>query len=58
MSIYIDADACPVKEEVYRVEPVGMGSGSSWCRIRPFGSQDEGLIELALVSGGFDIADN
>jgi len=57
MSIYVDADACPVKEEVYRV--------ARRYRIRvfvvsntPFRVPNEDLIELVDVSGGFDVADD
>jgi uncharacterized protein YaiI (UPF0178 family) len=57
MSIYLDADACPVKEEVYRV---ARRSGimvyvvaNSPLRVPP-----EDLIELVVVKGGFDAADD
>jgi uncharacterized protein YaiI (UPF0178 family) len=55
--IFVDADACPVKEEVYRVArryglPVFVVS-NSWIRV----PEDE-TIELVVVEGGFDIADD
>ena len=57
MVVYLDADACPVKEEVYRV-------------VRRYGIKvfvvansvlrvpSEELIEFILVKGGFDAADD
>ena len=55
--IFIDADACPVKEEVYRVAfrrevPVKVVSNA---RIR---LPDHPLIERVLVSDAFDAADD
>lgn len=57
MPIYIDADACPVKEEVYRV--------ARRYQIRvfvvanaPIRVPAEDLIELVVVRGGFDAADD
>ncbi len=57
MTIYIDGDACPVKEEVYRVarryeEPVIIVSNS------PLRVPEETLIRLEVVKGGFDSADD
>ena len=57
LRILVDADACPVKEEVYRVAwrhdvPVSVVSNS---RIR---LPDHPLIERVIVSGGFDAADD
>jgi uncharacterized protein YaiI (UPF0178 family) len=57
MPIYVDADACPVKEEVYRVArrhgvKVFVVANTS---IRV---PDEELIEGVLVKGGFDVADD
>jgi uncharacterized protein YaiI (UPF0178 family) len=57
MAIYVDADACPVKEDVYRVArrygiKVHVVSNS---QIRV--PRDE-LIELVVVQGGFDAADD
>jgi uncharacterized protein YaiI (UPF0178 family) len=55
--ILVDADACPVKDEVYRVAfrrpvPVKVVSNS---RIRV---PDHPLVERVLVSGAFDAADD
>jgi uncharacterized protein len=57
MSIYLDADACPVKEEVYRVARryeirVYVVANS------PLRVPQDALIELAVVKGGFDAADD
>ena len=57
MAIYIDADACPVKEEVYRVARrystrVFVVSNS------PIRVPREEIVEFVGVSGGFDIADD
>lgn len=55
--IFVDGDACPMKQEVYRVAarydfPVTVVA-NSWMRI-----PDEGRIALQLVEGGFDMADD
>ncbi|MBD3348748.1 MAG: YaiI/YqxD family protein [Candidatus Eisenbacteria bacterium] len=55
--IFVDADGCPVKEEVYRVArrygvPVTVVA-NSWMRV----PEEEGF-ELALVKGDFDAADD
>jgi uncharacterized protein YaiI (UPF0178 family) len=55
--ILVDADACPVKDEVYKVAwrhgvPVRIVS-NSWFRV-----PDHPLIERAIVSGAFDAADD
>lgn len=55
--IYVDADGCPVKNEIYRVAkrydiPVTLVA-NSWMR-----TPDEAGIELVLVGGGFDEADD
>ena len=56
-SIYIDADACPVKAEVYWVaERYSLKVyvvSNSW-----LGVPRSQLIELVVVSDGFDAADN
>lgn len=57
LDIYVDADACPVKEETYRVAKrydlkVFLVS-NSWMR-----SPSEGRVELVLVDDGFDAADD
>ena len=52
MPIYLDADACPVKEEVYRVarryEIKVYVVANSPLRVPP-----DPLIELVVVKGGF-----
>ena len=55
--ILVDADACPVKEEIYRVAerrkvPVSVVSNS------PFGVPVGPLVERVVVDGGFDAADD
>lgn len=57
MLIYVDADACPVKEEIYRVArryaiKVYVVSNS------PIRVPAEELIEAVVVKGGFDVADD
>ncbi|WP_350335860.1 YaiI/YqxD family protein [Coralliovum pocilloporae] len=57
IEIYVDADACPVKDEVMRVAdrhdlPVHMVS-NSWMRL-----DDNPLINRVIVSEGPDEADN
>ena len=57
IQILIDADACPVKDEVYRVAwrrevPVSVVS-NSWLRV-----PDHPLIERVVVSDAFDAADD
>jgi uncharacterized protein len=56
-SIYIDADACPVKNEIYRVAEryslkVYVVSNSY------LGVPRDPRVELVVVSDGFDAADN
>jgi hypothetical protein len=57
LHIFVDADACPVKEEVYRVarrcrlEVTVVAN--SWMRV-----PDEQGITLEVVTGGFDAADD
>ena len=57
LHIFIDADACPVKDEVYRVaKRYGLAVtlvANSWMRV----PKDE-LIHLEVVPGGFDAADD
>jgi hypothetical protein len=57
LHIFVDADACPVKEEVYRVArrcrlEVTLVA-NSWMRV-----PDERGIALEVVAGGFDAADD
>lgn len=57
IKIFIDADACPVKDEIYRVggrhKLMSFVVANSWIRIpqSPF-------IEQVLVDDGFDAADD
>ena len=57
LDIYIDADACPVKDETYRVatryELKVYVVSNSWMR-----TPDKGQVELVLVGDGFDAADD
>jgi uncharacterized protein YaiI (UPF0178 family) len=57
IEILVDADACPVKEEVYRVaRRYGVRVhvvANSWMMV-----PSEKLIERVVVSGGFDAADD
>jgi uncharacterized protein YaiI (UPF0178 family) len=57
MPIYVDADACPVKEEVYRVAR-RYGIKVYVVSNAPLRVPTEGLIELVVVRGGFDAADD
>lgn len=55
--ILVDADACPVKDEIYRVAyrvnvPVAVVSNS------PFRVPDHPLVTRHVVSDGFDAADD
>ena len=57
MQLLVDADACPVKDEIYRVAyrrevPVRVVS-NSWLRV-----PDHPLIERVVVSDRFDAADD
>lgn len=57
LRILVDADACPVKAEIYRVAaryrvPVSVVSNS------PFRVPDDPLVERVVVSGAFDAADD
>jgi uncharacterized protein YaiI (UPF0178 family) len=57
MSIYVDADACPVKEEIYRVAR-RYGIKVHVVANAPMRVPTEELIELVVVPGGFDVADD
>lgn len=55
--LLVDADACPVKEEIYKVAfrhavPVSIVSNS------PFRVPQHDLVERIVVSDGFDAADD
>lgn len=57
MKILVDADACPVKDEIYKVAwrhdvPVVIVSNS------PIRIPDHPLVERVVVSDGFDAADD
>ncbi|WP_374137500.1 MULTISPECIES: YaiI/YqxD family protein [unclassified Sphingomonas] len=57
MRILVDADACPVKDEIYRVAerhavPVAIVSNS------PFRVPISPMVERVVVSEGFDAADD
>ena len=57
LHIFVDADACPVKDEVYRVAAryaleVTLVAGS-WMR-----TPDDPKVELRVVGGGIDVADD
>jgi uncharacterized protein YaiI (UPF0178 family) len=57
MSVYVDADACPVKEEVYRVAR-RHGVKVFVVANATMRVPAEALIELVVVRGGFDAADD
>lgn len=57
MPIYVDGDACPVKDEVYRV------AGRHGVKVfvvsnSPLRAPTSDLVELVVVRGGFDAADD
>ncbi|MDR3633598.1 MAG: YaiI/YqxD family protein [Isosphaeraceae bacterium] len=57
MPIYVDADACPVKEEIYKVArryaiKVHIVANA------PIRVPQEAMVELIVVKGGFDVADD
>ena len=57
-TLYIDADACPVKEEVYRVArryglKVFVVTSNAWINV-----PREALIEQVVVDAGPDVADD
>jgi len=55
--IYIDADACPVKNEVYRVAG-REGLDVTLVSNSPMRVPDDSRIRLEVVGGGFDAADD
>ncbi len=57
MPIYVDADACPVKDEVFRVAR-RYGIKVYVVANAPLRVPGDVLIELVVVRGGFDAADN
>ena len=57
MKVFVDADACPVKEEIYRVArrcdvPVVLVTNA------PMRFPEGGGVSLVVVPGGFDAADD
>ena len=57
LRLYVDADACPVKTEIFRVAgrydvPVTLVA-ASWMRI-----EESRRVTLEVVAGGFDAADD
>jgi uncharacterized protein YaiI (UPF0178 family) len=57
IQVYIDADACPVKDETYRV--AGRYGLKVWVVANSFMMvPDTPLIERVIVEGSFDAADN
>ena len=57
IQIYIDADACPVKDETYRV--AGRYGIKVWVVANSFMMvPDTPLVERVTVAGSFDAADN
>lgn len=57
MAIYVDADGCPVKEEVYRVAR-RYGIKVFVVANSPIRVPREDLIEFVGVRGGLDVADD
>ena len=57
LDLYIDADACPVKDEIYRVaERYGLQVlivANNWMRV-----PDHPMIKLVTVADGLDVADD
>lgn len=57
LDLYVDADACPVKSEIYRVaERYGVKVfvvANNWMRV-----PDDHRIELVTVADGLDVADD
>jgi uncharacterized protein len=57
LHIFVDADACPVKQEVYRVAG-RYGLAVTLVANSRMRVPDEKWISLEVVSGGFDAADD
>ena len=57
LELYVDADACPVKSEIYRVaeryDVKVFVVANSWMRV-----PDDPRIELVMVADGLDVADD
>ncbi len=62
ISIYIDADACPVKQEIYRVAERHALKGTALkvfvVSNSPIAVPRDSLVERVVVGGGMDEADN
>ncbi len=62
IAIYIDADACPVKQEVYRVAERHVLKGAALkvfvVSNSPIAVPRDEMIERVVVGGGMDEADN
>lgn len=56
-TILVDADACPVKEEIYRVA-ARHGAAVRVVSNSPFRIPDSPLVSRVLVDDGFDAADD
>lgn len=57
LELYIDADACPVKQEIYRV---AKRYGLNVCVVSnsPMRTPDQAGVRVMVVSGQFDAADD
>jgi hypothetical protein len=60
--LYVDADACPVKQEVYRVAE-RFATRGTWLKVvivsnSPIAVPREDFVEHVVVGGGMDEADN
>jgi uncharacterized protein YaiI (UPF0178 family) len=62
ISIYIDADACPVKQEIYRVAERHVGKGTTLkvfvVSNSPIALPRDEFVERVVVGAGMDEADN
>ena len=62
ISLYIDADACPVKQEIYRVAERHAGKGTALkvfiVSNEPIAVPRDDMIERVVVGAGMDEADN
>ena len=62
IAIYIDADACPVKQEVYRVAERHLLKGAALkvfvVSNSPIAVPRDDMVERVVVGGGMDEADN
>jgi len=62
IAIYIDADACPVKQEIYRVAERHAGKGTALkvfvVSNSPIAVPRDEMIERVVVGAGMDEADN